>query len=278
MACSLLLVIHLLSACGGSIHDAARNGNADRLRNLLRTDPALVNVRNSFQSTPLHLAADQGHAEAVKFLIESGADPNVQNKYGCSPLHLCAMWGHKSACEVIISAGSDLRCKTKQAGQSPLHLAVGNGMEEVAELLIVKGANVNEVSDLYLESPLHDASLNGQVESAKVLIENGANINARTKWGATPLHMAISALENQVEMVTFLLENGAEVNAAIDKDQITPLHKAVRKGLFDVCELLINRGADVNLKTAKGETALDIAREEGNENIVELLIRNGASD
>ena len=63
-----------------------------------------------------------------------------------------------------------------------------------------------------------------------------------------------------------------------DKDGYTPLHWTVDVGHRDVAELLIVRGANINAKTDKGETAISRAEEKGYKEIVELLRKHGAKE
>jgi len=58
----------------------------------------------------------------------------------------------------------------------------------------------------------------------------------------------------------------------------TPLHEACSTGQKDVVELLIAKGADMNAKNNKGQAALSLAKEQGHEEIVELLRKHGARD
>lgn len=59
---------------------AAKIGDATTLRMLIESDPSLLNARDSDDSTPLHCAAWKGNVEAVKVLLEFGADVNAKNK------------------------------------------------------------------------------------------------------------------------------------------------------------------------------------------------------
>src|SRR5690348_17096674 len=69
-----------------AIHQAAMNGDTNRLDEILRTNAALVNVADYDKNTPLHLAAMRGHPEAVKLLLEKGANVNFQNAAGMTAL------------------------------------------------------------------------------------------------------------------------------------------------------------------------------------------------
>ena len=77
----------------------------------------------------------------------------------------------------------------------------------------------------------------------KVLIQNGADVNAVDKNKLTALHIA--AKKGHVDVAKVLIQNGADVNA-VDKNKFTALHFAAENGHVDVAKVLIQNGADVN--------------------------------
>ncbi|MFH1422645.1 MAG: ankyrin repeat domain-containing protein [Planctomycetota bacterium] len=77
-----------------------------------------------------------------------------------------------------------------------------------------------------------------------------------------------------IQEVKKLIEKGADINAKIDG--FSALHIAVQKGDKDMVELLLNKGAGVNSKTMDGVTPLDAAVEKGQKDIADLLCQHGA--
>jgi ankyrin repeat protein len=76
---------------------------------------------------------------------------------------------------------------------------------------------------------------------------------------------------NDIETAKLLIENGADVNAKNNYNGWTPLIKAVWDGHIKIAKLLLEHGADVNAKNNAGETALAIATERGNKDIVKVI-------
>jgi hypothetical protein len=110
------------------------------------------------------------------------------------------------------------------------------------------------------------------------LINQGANVNFRdSRTGETPLHKAIVHRQH-IDIVKLLLDRGALVNAA-DNGKRTPLHEAVSYYSPDTAALLIEKGADVNRKDAKGRPTLyNIVFSDAKKSSVELtklFIRKG---
>ncbi|MEQ2008374.1 MAG: ankyrin repeat domain-containing protein [Limisphaerales bacterium] len=119
---------------------AAVAGNTNELAKLLTAHPHLLgSTNNSFGSTPLHFAAYNRQADAVRFLLAQGADPNSQNRTGTTPL-LDAIGGGSAECvELLLRAGANPRVRNRQ-GFTPLALAKRQRRETIIPLLITAGA------------------------------------------------------------------------------------------------------------------------------------------
>lgn len=93
--------------------------------------------------------------------------------------------------------------------------------------------------------------------------------------GYTPLHYACR--EGHVEAVHLLLQYGADPNATTSAGRATPLMRAAYMGHRDVCRQLIDNkpiAADVSLRDADGESALDKATKQGHPEVIQLLSRH----
>ncbi|XP_040913835.1 BRCA1-associated RING domain protein 1 isoform X2 [Toxotes jaculatrix] len=112
--------------------------------------PAVMK-RNHKGETPLHLAAIKGDVEAVKELLDQGADPNLKDNAGWTPLHEACNLGHVAVVEVLVSRGALLNTPGYE-NDSPLHDAVRNGHPAVVKLLLQRGASQN-VLNLYGKRP-----------------------------------------------------------------------------------------------------------------------------
>ncbi|XP_070694447.1 BRCA1-associated RING domain protein 1 [Pempheris klunzingeri] len=113
--------------------------------------PAVMK-RNHKGETLLHLAAIKGDVEAVKELLDQGADPNLKDNAGWTPLHEACNLGHLAVVEVLLSRGVLLNTPGYE-NDSPLHDAVRNGHPAIVKLLLQFGAS-QKVLNLYGKCPV----------------------------------------------------------------------------------------------------------------------------
>ncbi|KAG7268324.1 hypothetical protein CRUP_035072 [Coryphaenoides rupestris] len=149
-----------------------------------------------------------------------------------------------------------LSSKVKQT--SPLRLAASRGHAGCVEELLFRGAEVD--ADPGGSTALQDACAGGHTPCVRLLLVHGADpdLPAAVADGSAPLHLA-TASARPLECCELLLDGGAAVNAATGESQSTPLHVAARRGLDDLVELLLARGADVLARNREGETPLNAA-------------------
>ena len=191
---------------------------------------------------------------------------------GCGPsvdIWTAAEQGDIKAVKQHLDAGTDVNAKDKY-GRTPLDEAARKGHKEIAELLIASGADVNAMDDDG-DTPLDRVTPFGinKTETADLLRKHGGKTGAELS-----IHKAAEA--GNIEAVKKHLTDGANVNAK-DEDSKTPLLHAAVDGHKDVVELLIAKGADIELRcTTCGGTALGHAASGGHKEIIELLIEKGA--
>ncbi|WP_353238741.1 ankyrin repeat domain-containing protein [Limnohabitans sp.] len=155
-------------------------------------------------------------------------------------------------------------------GVPALMLAVREPSLKVAELLASWPQTRTEVRNANDESPLMLAALRGYLPLVKKLVANDADVN---KPGWTPLHYA--ATGGHVAIIEFLLDESAYIDAE-SPNGTTPLMMAAMYGSPEAVKVLIQAGADLNLKNQLGMTALDFAVR-GQRNNARELIETGLS-
>jgi ankyrin repeat protein/mono/diheme cytochrome c family protein len=185
---------------------------------------------------------------------------------GSTALMQGAYTGTLAIMETLIDAGADVKASNRRKATA-LHWAISDPMK--AKLLLLHGADVN-AKTVDGRTALHAAAMlpmGGRV--VKLLLEVGADVDARTLTGNTPLFGAVAAgLENTL----LLLDHGADPNIP-SQTGATPLMVA---RTTDVVWLLVAKGAHINARSKRGETALAAAAGRGDDGSVELLLSKGA--
>lgn len=261
-----------------ALHQAAVDGDAPRVRELLVRDEADPNVRvrskeetsSEWGDRPLHFASREGHAQVVRLLLAHGADVNAANDRGVTPMHRATQVGGP-VFEVLLGAGADVRTADER-GRTPLHWAATYPRLDVIAQLIDAGADVY-ARDHDQRTPMHYAAQWGQWPVIDLLAEAGADIEAPATFGVTPLFVA--ARHGEAEAVARLLGLGAAGDAA-DETGRTPLHVAAAHMHSAVGETLIAGGASVNAADAFGSTPLHEAARRNNTYLIDVLVEAGA--
>lgn len=160
-----------VSVAADEIHDAAQQGDLEKIKGLLKKNPGLLEARSENEKTPLHFATQGGHKEIVGLLIEKGADVNAKNIALETPLHYSAAMGFKEIVALLISKGAVLNSGTTN-GSTPLHYAANFGNSEIVQALIEEGADVN-CQDRYGNTPLDLAYDFDRNEAAQMIVSKG---------------------------------------------------------------------------------------------------------
>ena len=136
-----------------------------------------VNAARGDGITALHLAAEQGDAEAAQALLDAGADVGAGTRIGhYTPLHLAARGGHVAVVALLLEAGADPLAATTNSGATALHMAAGavRGHGAVAALL-EHGADANAREASAGQTPLMFAAAANRGEAIAVLLAGGAD-------------------------------------------------------------------------------------------------------
>lgn len=239
--------------------EAARDGDPDRLMQLIAdpsTDPDAAEVDGT---TALHWAVRRDDGDMVRLLLDAGADPGVANRYGVTPVQLAAVNGSAATLGALLGAGADANSVLPE-GETPLMTAARTGVAETVSLLLGHGAEPDAREHWYGETALMWAAGEDHGEAVRVLVEGGADVDARSglqdfarrrsgqsilslgSW--TPLMYA--ARENALDAGGALVEAHAGLDL-VDPDGATALVIAIINGHYEFALMLIEAGADPNI-------------------------------
>ena len=157
-----------------TLPEAAATGHARRLKTILGQSRARVNTPNSEGFTPLGLAAFFGHLEAVKVLLESGADVNLRapSRFANTALDAAVAGDHADVVRALLAARADSNARS-EGNYTPLHKAAAHGNVEIVRLLLDAGADPQATRDGG-SRPIDDARENGHAAVVALLEVRGA--------------------------------------------------------------------------------------------------------
>ena len=294
---------------------------------------------NYVHTTALHCAAHRGYSDIVKSLLDAGADVNAkEGNYSQSrPLHWAATGGHLKVVKFLVERGAKLDVRDNWNNLTPLGWSImiyydhedcpmGNDRQEIREYLIGKGAQIDIFSAIAVNDrdrvscliksnpevlkqrlgfaldelqPLHYAIQEGKTEIAQLLIEQGANTQAQTRFGVTPLCMAIRVNNQQLiqllngnvpHLATLLVteqwseaENRLRRQPNLIAENLLLLHYTIKQGLLEATSWLLEHDADFEIRAkyllddyVANLTPLQAAVEANQFEISRLLIEYGA--
>jgi len=168
-------------------------------------------------------------------------------------LHYAASYGHLDTVQVLLARNADVNA-TATTGETPL--LAGIHKHDIAMLILGRGAEVNVEWALDGTSPLHKAANSGDIELLKRLLEKGAKINKQTTFGFTPVQM--STFQSNPEVVKILLDHGADVQLKAENG-MAALHFAVSHSVFDIIWLL-SKATLQKLRKNADESVLDVEK------------------
>ncbi len=157
-------------AFAGEIHEAVKNNDLAKVRNLINGSPDLVFSKDEDGFTPLHLAAANGYKEMAELLLASKADVNAKDNSESTPLHQAVAAGrqHAELLEVLIARKADVNAADTN-GLTPLHYATLADNGKAAKLLLTHGAHPDVRDKVDGNTPLIIAAGKGYKDLAEVL-------------------------------------------------------------------------------------------------------------
>lgn len=255
---------------------AGGNGLLEVAQELIRAN-ANLEAKDNFGWTALMFAAFNGHLEVVQALILAHANLEAKNNDSQTALMFAANNGHLEVVQILIDAHVNLekKFKTKNSGSwTVLMVAANNGYSGVVQALKQAGANIDaKATDNYNMTALMYAAEDNCCEMVKKLIELGANINEKETNGYTAL--MIAAEKGNTEAAKELIAAHVAAHTGFEEkgnDECTALMIAVINNNIVIARELIKAGACLDTENGENKTALMLATERCNQEMIELLV------
>lgn len=255
-----------------ALHYVALCGTHVGLVPILQKHGVDINARGEDGTTPLQdlVGTRIPKIELIDEFLQHDADINFENWKSVQALAFAVEQGSLSVIQKLIECGADVR-DTNVVGFSALHKAVIARRVDITEALLDAGARLDDVSSVEGYSPLYLACCFPDETVARCLLTRFekdspswsiAEVDRKNLVGKTPLRKACTM--GQINTVKSLLKYAKAEDRihVVDKRRgQSPLHAAAIMGRQAIVELLIDRGANVNLCDKAGKTALDLCSE-----------------
>ncbi|RVW39731.1 Ankyrin repeat-containing protein [Vitis vinifera] len=243
-----------------SLHSAARAGNLELALDILsKCEDAealkeLLSKQNQSGETALYVAAEYGHCDLVKEMMEyyDVSSAGIQARNGYDAFHIAAKQGDLGKPLWILPCV----CSPHMSSWRPF-------------------PETSMTVDLSNTTALHTAAAQGAFEGCEALLSKEPGISTRTdKKGQTALHMAVKG--QNIEVVDELMKSDPSLINMVDAKDNTTLHVAVRKCRAQIVQqLLSHKATDTEAINKSGETALDTAEKTGHAEITTILQEHG---
>lgn len=170
--------------------------------------------------------------------------------------------------QVVTTRKSELSETESGSNYSSLHWAILANQIDILKILIEKGNMSLDKTNRYGRTPRHFAVIYNNIPAISALLSYGANLDAEDQWGITPLFLA--QVYHYFAAGVALIEGGAKADRA--KISIESMFfEAVRVGKVDVVENLLKNGADKWSRDVEGMTAMQLAKEADNPDMIRAL-------
>ncbi|KAI8785853.1 ankyrin repeat domain-containing protein 17 [Biomphalaria glabrata] len=230
---------------------------------------------------PLHLCVMEESKDLMEALLQHNADINIVDANGDTPLVHASANRDSRFLETLLKHGADVNLRNRW-GEAPISIAVENSIVENVRLLLDAGAEY-DFFDQSQKSPLSSALETGNLELAFIFIDKGVNTDVVLRDGDSYLTLLLKKLqfEDDLElaedMIELLLRQNLDIHRR-DRDNSTAFILACKSEINcpAIKKLLLDQGSDVNAINALNDTALSVAMQKEDLDMVRTLLERQA--
>ena len=275
--------IAMQSTLGSKFCKAASAGDVQAIRELvLQAKAKGIDLSKTVAADPsgrsaVFLAASKGHQEPLSVMLEAGCSFSYPSKSGDTPLHMAAAAGSEGCALLLIRYGADVNAPNG-LGEVPIFLAACQGhVALIKALMAIEPQHLRPELDIQRASdgctPLHAAAKRGDAACASALLDHRADLDLEMQGSTTALYVA--CIYNQHQVVATLVQRGANVQHRTATGQ-TPLFAAACSGCTAAIPLLLGARADPESREQRGCTPLIAAAQKDHTAVVRALLLHGA--
>jgi ankyrin repeat protein len=250
------------------LHDAVRLGITG-IESILIAGRADPEARDIDGNTPFMEAVAAGYPAAAERLAGYGSDPMVRNNRGDTPLHIAVTMQRRDLITLLLGWGASIHAKNN-AGRTPFTIALASSPQIVSTLLTKDRIAVPDDEG---RAPLHIAILHdAPAAMLQTIISQGGRLSSVDAGGYTPLRLAVD--RNAWDYAKILADAGSDV-FSVGSDGRTPAGIAIAKG--DAAVRALFSGRAIGFRDPAGNTVLHYAAQTAGPDIVSLLLELGAN-
>ena len=286
--------------------DALRDGH-EKIAEYLLENGADIFVEGTIDgNTPIQYAIDNGFTNIANELLDRKCKITNMNDENIGVLDVACENGYYDIAVKLIKMGAYIN-NISIDKKTPLTRAAKENQLEIVKLLLNSGADINiNLNQDYFSTALSQATINGHEEVAEYLYENGAKLSNKNLIKAALIGLAINSsiinftkklindvdddvinyYEDDMDKVTLvssaagmglleivgeLVKRGADINAQDILIKSNPLYKAIFNNHPSVVYFLLELGADLTVTDSENKTPLDVAIEEGHNDVIDIF-------
>ncbi|KAG8527048.1 uncharacterized protein KY384_008477 [Bacidia gigantensis] len=262
---------------------------------LLTRSDVQIDLASYYDGPPLHHAIEAKQEDIARVLLERGVNPESKDTQGLRPIHKAIMFDPPATVKILLDRKIDVTAMTN-TGHTPLEMAMPRDslQKEKAAKSLWRDPEVTASTreytpclELLLNSlteseinrgdMLFEATKDGRPDIALILLNKGAQPSLKSKVynQRIPLHWA--AEKNFYQISELLIQHGSDVDSQ-DKRGFTPMHYAASAGHEEIVKLLLPQMTSLDIKANHGITPHQCAQMQGHQRITNMLLEAGASD
>ncbi|XP_026738530.1 protein phosphatase 1 regulatory subunit 16A isoform X3 [Trichoplusia ni] len=232
--------------------EAAARNDIDEVRRLLSRG-VTPDATNEDGLTALHQCCIDNNEAMMRLLLDNGANVNAEDSEKWTPLHAAATCGNLNLVRILIQRGANLLAVNGD-GNMPYDICEEERtLDAIESEMAARGVTQRLIDDTRASTEMK------MLRDVDDLVKGGMDLDEpRDSQGATLLHIA--SANGYIKVVEYLLEHRASTDV-VDHDMWQPVHAAACWGHLEVLELLVQYGADLNVRNKHDETPADICEE-----------------